>query len=214
MKKAFFAFSEHQTSVRPQHYFELGRKSLPKSVWEVDRQLAAVSSQFKFLLQVTPVNAERSWQQFSESQFKREPELLYRPLDRDPLLLKRELLQIPTEQIEDPTLAHLLRQTQDELDRQITMLADVGTPRFLPGSLQVFGGVEHDLLTLARGILKLPPEPRRQDDDDLNAHQLRGGEKGNPFVPETASQLRRPGDRSRRHVQRAVEHRWQLADRP
>lgn len=171
LKKAFFTFAEHQTSVRPQHYFELGRKSLPKSVWEVDRQLAAVSSQFKFLLQVTPVNAERSWQQFSESKFKQEPEFLYRPLDRDPLLLKRELLQIPTEQIEDPTLAHLLRQTQDELDRQITMLADVGTPRFLPGSVQVFGGVEHDLLTLARGILKLPPAPRRHK-AELNARQF------------------------------------------
>lgn len=172
LKKAFFTYSEHQTSVRPQHYFELGRKSLPKSVWEVDRQLAAVSSQFKFLLQVTPVNAERSWQQFSDSKFKQEPEFLYRPLDRDPLLLKRELLQIPTEQIEDPTLAHLLRQTQDELDRQITMLADIGTPRFLPGSLQVFGGVEHDLLTLARDILKLPPEPRPAANNDLSARQF------------------------------------------
>ncbi len=172
LKKAFFTFSMNQTNVRPQHYFELGRKTLPKSVWEVDRQLAAVSSQFKFLLQVTPVNAERSWQQFNESKFNQEPEFLYRPLGRDPLLLKRELLQIPTEQIEDPTLAHLLRETQDELDRQITMLADIGTPRFLAGSLQVFGGVEHDLLTLARGILKLPPEPRRSTDNDLDALQF------------------------------------------
>jgi uncharacterized protein (TIGR02421 family) len=74
--------------------------------------------------------------------------------------LKRRLLQIPTEQIEDPTLAYLLRQTQDELDRQITMLSDIGTRRFLHGSLQVFGGVEASLLALARDILRRPAAPR------------------------------------------------------
>ena len=156
LKKAFFTYSLNRTSLRPQHYFALGRKSLPKLVWEVDQQLADVSSHFNFLLQVTPINAERSWREFSESGFVVGPELEYRPLDADPLLLKRKLLQIPTEQVEDPTLSHLLRQTQDELDRQITMLADIRTPCFLPGSLQVFGAVEPELLALAERILKLP----------------------------------------------------------
>jgi hypothetical protein len=91
LKLAFFTFALNRTNVRPQHYYTLGRKSLSQRVWAVDRQLADVSSLFKFLLQITPVNAERSWHDFSESNFAQEPRFLYRPLETDPLLLKRRL---------------------------------------------------------------------------------------------------------------------------
>ncbi|MDA1035759.1 MAG: hypothetical protein O3B65_02625 [Chloroflexi bacterium] len=91
LKRAFFTFSLYQTNVRPQHYFALGRKSLPRLVWEVDRQLTEVSSQFKFVLQLTPINAERSWNEFRNSGFRLPPKLEYRPLGTDPLLLKRRL---------------------------------------------------------------------------------------------------------------------------
>jgi uncharacterized protein (TIGR02421 family) len=64
-------------------------------------------------------------------------------------------------------LAHLLLEKQSELDRKITMLGDIGSPRFLPGSLQVFGGVAPELLNLARELLRrtpLPRTPRQQVD--------------------------------------------------
>jgi uncharacterized protein (TIGR02421 family) len=169
LKQAFFTFALGRTSLRPQHYWVLGRKSLPQQVWNVDRQLADVSSQFKFLLLVTPVNAERSWHTFADRKYTKEPNFQYRPLETDPLLLKRRLLKIRTEEIEDPTLAHLLRQTQDELDRQITMLADIGTRRFLPGSLQVYGGVEPPLLELARDLLRRLPEPDEETSNGVGA---------------------------------------------
>lgn len=172
LKKTFFTFALHHTSVRPQHYYVLGRKSLPKQVWNVDRQLADVSSQFKFLLLVTPVNAERSWRAFAESGYAKEPRFQYRPLETDPLPLKRKLLAIGTDRIEDPSLAHLLRQTQDELDRQITMLSDIGTPRFLPGSLQVFGRVEPPLLELARDILRRVPASDEPTGDTVTATEF------------------------------------------
>ena len=153
MQKAFFTFSLNRTNSRPLHFYALGRKSLPQQVWSVDRQLADVSSQFKFLLQCTPINAERSRREFVDREPSVAPVFQYRPLGQDPLLLKRRLLQIPTERIEDAVLAHVLRQTQDELDRQITMLSDIGTSRFLPGSLQVFGGVDPKLRQLADELL-------------------------------------------------------------
>ena len=172
LKKTFFSFSLNRTNIRPQHYFVLGRKSLPKHVWNVDRQLAEVSSQFKFLLLVTPINAERAWYTFSESGYRKEPQFQYRPVGTDPLLLKRRLLSIRTEEIEDPTLAHLFRQTQDELDRQITMLADVATRRFLPGSLQVYRGVEPPLLDLARDILGLFPRTEEEEGATISAKEF------------------------------------------
>ena len=160
LKKTFYTYALRHTDVRPEHYWVLGRQSLSRQVWSVDRRLAEVSGQFSFLLLVTPVNAERSWHAFAESNFQCEPRFQYRPMETDPLLLKRKLLNIPTEEIEDPTLAHLFRQTQYELDRQLTMLADIGTRRFLAGSLQVFGGVELSLLEMATKILQRPFDSR------------------------------------------------------
>ena len=170
MKKAFFSFALANTSVRPEHYFSLGRSTLPRQVETVDRQLAEVSSQFKFLLAVTPINAERSWREFAAGGYRSTPVFCYRPLDADPLLLKRRLMSIGTERVNDPTLAHVLRQTQFELDRQVTMLGDVGTPRFLPGSVQVFGSVDAGLLELARKILKrLSPQEDEAEEPMLDA---------------------------------------------
>ncbi len=153
LKRAFFAFALHRTNVRPQHFYALGRRTVPKLVWEVDRHLSEVADRFNLLWQVTPINAESAWQEFLESGCQQEPAFQYRPLSVDPLLLKRQLNSIATERLADATLSHLFRQTQDELDRLITMLADIGTPRFLPGSLQVFGNVEPSLLDLAQELL-------------------------------------------------------------
>ncbi len=172
LKQAFFAFALNRTNVRPQHYYMLGRRSLPQMVWSVDRQLADVSSQFKFLLLTTPVNAERSWHTFAAEGYQTEPRFLYRPLENDPLLLKRKLLRIRTEQIEDPTLEHVFRQTQDELERQIIMLSDIGTRRFLPGSLQVFGGVAPSLAELADEILKRLPRSEPAEPDRMGAKEF------------------------------------------
>ncbi len=84
----------------------LARSSrLPKQVLTIDRQLAELSSQFKFLLLVTPINAERAWNDFSESGYPKTPVFQYRPLDADPLLLKRRLMKIATERVDDPTLS-------------------------------------------------------------------------------------------------------------
>ena len=184
LKKAFFTFSLNRTNVRPQHYFSLGRRSLPQQVLTIDRQLAEVSGQFKFLLLVTPVNAQRSWHEFSESKYQKEPVFQYRPLDADPLLLKRRLMKIATERVEDPTLAHVLRQTQDELDRQITMLGDIGTRCFLPGSLQVFGGVEPSLSQLAKELLRHCP-PR-----DRNGNESQPTLDGKAFAKRAAREIK------------------------
>ncbi len=167
LKKSFFSFALNRTEVRPEHYFSLGASRLSKQVLTIDRQLAELSRQFKFLLLVTPINAERAWKDFSESGYQQAPVFQYRPLDADPLLLKRRLMKIATERVDDPTLSYVLRQTQYELDRQITMLADIGTFRFLPGSLQVYGAVKPKLRDLAGDVLRALTE-REQPPEDAN----------------------------------------------
>jgi uncharacterized protein (TIGR02421 family) len=128
----------------------------------VDRRLARISNSFDFLLQTTPVNTQSAWREFKLSHFQRIPTFHYRPLPIDPAIKKRELFSIPIERIEDPTLAYLFRQKRSELDHQLTMLLDRDTPKFLYGSLQVYGTVDDQLYNLAETILQTI-SPRSRD---------------------------------------------------
>ncbi len=157
LRQAFFTFTRERTGVRPAHYYALGRRSVVKAVFEVDRKLAEIDRSFDLLLQATPVNAESAWREFRRSRFEKPPVFYYRPLPIDAALLKRRLYLIPVERVEDPTLSYLFRQKQEELDRQITLLGDVDSPRFLPESLQIYGGVSDALYEEACGLLDRVP---------------------------------------------------------
>ncbi len=163
LKRAIFEFTRRRTSHRPPHYQALGRHSVVKAVWEVDRRLAEVSNTFDFLLQVTPTNADEAWSEFRRNRFEKPPWFSSRPLSVDPALAKRELFQIPIERIEDPTLHQLFLDQQIELDRRLTMMQDRGTPKFLYGSLQLYGGVDEALLNLAYEILNRVPSRSRDE---------------------------------------------------
>jgi uncharacterized protein (TIGR02421 family) len=161
LKQAAFEFTTRHTIQRPMHYHALGRAKFVKAVWEADRRLAEVSNRFDFLLLSTPRNSEEAWAEFRRSHFSRAPSFSYPPLPFEPSITKRELYAIPLERIEDPTLEDLFLEQQDELDRKITMLATRGTPRFLYGSLQLFGPVDDKLLGLAKELLeRIPPRSR------------------------------------------------------
>ncbi|MDY0164978.1 MAG: flavohemoglobin expression-modulating QEGLA motif protein [Thermoguttaceae bacterium] len=174
LEQAFFTFTRSYTKAKPQHHHALGRRAMVKAVWEVDRQLAAIAHSFDFLLQVTPVNAEAAWRAFRRDLFQVPPEFVYRPLSFEPSLAKRRLYAVPVERTEDPSLADLFYQRQDEIDRQITMMSDVGTARFVHGSLQVYGGVPSPLLMLAHQLLStLPPHTREESaGKQVGAHQF------------------------------------------
>ena len=154
---AYFTFVQQRKSLRPTHYHAPQHSEILDAVLDIDRQLAAIDRSFDLLLQATPVNAESAWREFRRSRFEKPPVFYYRPLAVDPTLLKRQLYLIPVERIEDPMLSYLFRQKQEELDRQITLLTDVDTPRFLPESLQIYGGVSPWLLQHAEEVLDRVP---------------------------------------------------------
>ncbi|MGD8999832.1 MAG: DUF1704 domain-containing protein [Granulosicoccaceae bacterium] len=153
LKRGFYAFAHDCTPLRPAHYLELGRRAMTRAVYETDERLARINQQFDLLLHVTPVNARSAWQKFQYTRQERPPEFLYRPRSIDPDLVKRKLFAIPVERIEDPTLAHIFARKREELDRQLTLIADRNTQRFLLGSRQLFGDVDAALLALARQML-------------------------------------------------------------
>lgn len=174
LKRTFYEFVQLRTTHRPAHYHELGRRIMTQAVHDTDQQLAAISNSFDLLLHVTPVNVSAAWEKFRSSQYQREPEFLYRSRPVDPGLLKRQLFEIPLEYIEDPTLAHIFSEKREELDRQITLVADRNSRRFLLGSRQLYGDVEEDLLRLAETMLKeLPAEQAsNQPQESISASQF------------------------------------------
>jgi uncharacterized protein (TIGR02421 family) len=163
LKKSFFEFSRTQTTHHTITYQALGKRALVGAVWEADRRLAEISDSFDFLLQATPTNVNSAWNRFKRSHFERVPTFYYRPRPVDPAVLKRRLYQIHLDRIEDPTLAALFREKQLEVDRQLTLLGDRGTKKFLYGSLQLYGGVTAELDELAQTLLhKLPARARER----------------------------------------------------
>ena len=170
LRQAYFEFARARTTHRPPHYHSLGRNAVVKAVWDVDRQLAAVSNQFDYLLQLTPVNTNAAWKQFQKDQYQHTPEFHYRPLPVDPALLKRELYRIPIERVEDPAIQRLFQEKQEELELKLTMLRDRDTPRFLHESLTLFGGVKDDILKLAEKLLEdLSPKAETDNSRKIDA---------------------------------------------
>jgi uncharacterized protein (TIGR02421 family) len=174
LEQAHFAFVRQRKALRPALFHAPRDQSVVQDVVDIDRQLADIDRSFDLLLQATPVNAESAWREFRRSRFEKAPVFYYRPLAIDPALLKRQLYLISVEKIDDPTLSYLFRQKQDELDRQITLLGDVDSPRFLPESLQIYGGVSDWLLEHARELLDVVPTRARERHSgaQLNATQF------------------------------------------
>jgi hypothetical protein len=184
LKRVFYSFSLTLTSHRPAHYYELGRHAMTTAVWETDRALAEISDDFDILLHVTPVNVGAAWEEFQRHKHAQEPEFHYRSRPMNPALLKRQLYQIPLERIEDPTLAHIFATKRDELDRQITLIGDRGTPSFLHGSQQLYGEIGESLLEQAKGLLEqLPPH----NDEEQQTPWL----DADTFVKEAQAELAR-----------------------
>jgi len=172
LKRTFHAFVHCCTRHRPAHYHELGPHRPPEAAFEVDRALARIGSRFDLLLHVTPVNGAAAWEEFRRHRFEKEAEFLYRPRTMDPGLLKRRLYAIPLERVEDPTLLHIFLAKRAELDRQITLLADRNTPRFLLGSRQLFGDVDEPLAVLADRLLQRIEPPAEGEERLLDAEAL------------------------------------------
>ena len=167
IKKTAFDFMQVQGTLKPVHFQALGRQAVNQVVWRIDKQLTSISDQFRFLLLVTPVNNKEAWEEFRLSGFSKTPTFHYRLMPIDTDKLKRDLYNIPIEKVDDPTLAFLFRDKRHELDKMITMLADRGTPDFLYSSMQLYGGVDAQLLKVAEGILAAIPEPTRGKEVEL-----------------------------------------------
>ena len=172
MQRSLFTFMQTHMDNYPPHFYSLGRKSALKNVWSVDQKLATFSDNLELLLNVTPVNAEKSWKEFINNKYTKQPTFYYRPLIKDPFVLKQELYSIPVNRVEDPAFSILFRDKVEELDRQITLLEDRGTNNFLHESRQLYQEVDEKLLALAKKILWTKVHAEKRQPPLINAHDF------------------------------------------
>ena len=153
LRKSIFEFLRLQTSFSVSHFQMLGTTIIDDVTRQIDRAFSAYSKLFDFLMLVTPVNAEEAWQEFSLSNYSKNPVFHYRPMPVDPELIKRKIYNLPIEDIHDPTIAFLFRDKRKEIDRMLNMMQERQKPDFMLSSLQLFGPVSEQLLDIARALL-------------------------------------------------------------
>lgn len=125
----------------------------------IDFRLSLLSTSFRFILDITPIDAEEVKDEFLAGNIT-EPSFTYRDYVIDPEVLHTVLKAIDVENVTDPTVAALLRNKYRELDLQLTMLRSRDSADFRNLSIELFGGVHPDLLTAAESILdRVEPEP-------------------------------------------------------
>lgn len=127
----------------------------------IERSIARVAESFRFVLDVTPVNAEEQRRAFL-ADGAREPRFIYRELEADPAVLAAELASVDLETVDDPALRALLSAKHREVALQLEMLRVRGTADFLPLSAELYGSVDDELMRAAETVLARVPAPERR----------------------------------------------------
>jgi uncharacterized protein (TIGR02421 family) len=164
LRQAAWEFSRVQTTAGFASYRALGPRGFSERVFEIDEALADIERSYEFLLLTSPMNTTPAWRRFRDAGFERPPDFHYRLLPVDPDMLKRRLYNLDLEEVADPAMAFLLRDKRDELDRQVTMLAERNTNDFRYASIRLYQPVDDMLLGVAREVMERVPPPRLADD--------------------------------------------------
>ncbi len=163
LKKAAFEFTRVQSKTNVRHYQEFGRTHFGKLGKQIDLQLAEISDQLNFLLNVSPNNSQEAYLKFQERNYEEEPSFIYRIIQFDPEAFKKRIFQLPVEKIHDPTVASLFRDKILEIEKILLLIESRETADFKYFSQSLFGAPDDKLLSTAHYILNnLQVEPAEE----------------------------------------------------
>ncbi len=128
-----------------------------------DHAMAALAGSVRFLLEMTPVNADEVRAGFL-ARPETDPVFEYRPLDVDPDVLDAQVDALPLDAVTDATLAALLRSRQREMTLRVEMLRARNTPEFLQLSIAQYGPVLPALVSTAEDLLDRLPHGQLESD--------------------------------------------------
>ena len=171
--RAAYEFIRVQTKDDFLHYLMLGKTNIDAVTLKADKELAEISEGMSFLLRTTPVNSNEEWKKFKENDFKKKPSFTYRLIAIDPELEKRKLYNIPIDEVDDPTIAFILRGKRLEIEKQLTMLEERGTKNFRFVGESLYGVIKKDVLNEAKNILKtFPKREKLNSKKRFNCHEF------------------------------------------
>jgi len=127
-----------------------------------DHAMASLAGTVRFLLEMTPVNADEVRAAFLAHP-ETDPVFEYRELDVDPDVLDAQVVALPLDAVADTTLAALLRNRQREMTLRVEMLRARNTPDFLQLSIAQYGALLPALVDLAEDLLDRLPSGRLED---------------------------------------------------
>jgi uncharacterized protein (TIGR02421 family) len=153
LRRSLYHFIRYYCTSRPKNYLALGKRSFAKNVHDIDNTIADIDQKFNLLFLVTPYNVDEAWKEFTKSHYNRAPVFRYKPVPIEPSQLKRQLYKMDLSAIDDPVLYQIFSDKQTELDRQISLIQDRSTKRFLYESFQLFGKVSDEFYRTALYIL-------------------------------------------------------------
>lgn len=128
-----------------------------------DHAMASLAGSVRFLLEMTPVNADDVRAAFLAHP-ESDPVFEYRTLDVDPDVLDAQVAALPLDAVTDTTLAALLRSRQREMTLRIEMLRARNTPEFLQLSIAQYGPVLPALVQTAEQLLSRLPHGRLESE--------------------------------------------------
>ncbi len=136
----------------------------------IDHELAQLSQSFRFLLDITPVDADDVKGHFLDGEDP-EPAFTYRELETEPEVVRTMLDDIDIASVQDATLGHLLRAKHREMELQLDMLEARDSADFLQLSIELYGGVSPALRRQAEALLATVSETEPPG-DELDAEEF------------------------------------------
>ena len=127
---------------------------LPPVAADVDAALLAIDAELDWLLALNPLGTDALWEEFEASGRTRVSPLRYAEPVLDLDAMRRRLLALPVDRVESPLLAELLAEKQRDLGHTLDLVRLRGTGAFTQASIELFGGVEPELLELAHRLLE------------------------------------------------------------
>ncbi|MFB8146414.1 flavohemoglobin expression-modulating QEGLA motif protein [Microbacterium sp. NPDC056003] len=128
-----------------------------------DHAMASLAGTVRFLLEMTPVNADEVRAAFLADP-RTDPVFEYRELDVDPDVLDAQVAAIPLDAVTDATLATLLANRHREMILRVEMLRARDTADFLQLSIAQYGAVLPALVQRAEDLLERLPRGRLEYD--------------------------------------------------
>jgi uncharacterized protein (TIGR02421 family) len=169
LKRSAFEFIRVQSGNKFEHYQSLGKTRIDSWALSADAEISRISEKLDFILMVTPVNTTEEWGKFNENKFTKLPSFSYRLIPIDPEIEKRKLFNLKLEQVEHPTIAFLLRDKREELEKQLIMLEERSTSKFLHTSQSIYGEIDDALRNYAISILTNGTENEVDEDQSVTS---------------------------------------------